>query len=89
MRVWIDQDQCTGSGMCEDTAPDVFWMGEDGLAYVKEEDQHFGETKQFGPEMGQPGGSEGLARVPAGQEQAVEEAARECPGECIIIKTDD
>ena len=86
MRVWIDQELCTGSGMCEDTAPEVFWMAEDGLAYVKEEGQHFGETKQFGPGMGQPGGSEGVARVPAGQEHAVEEAAQECPGECIIIK---
>jgi ferredoxin len=34
MRVWIDQDQCTGDGLCEETCSKVFMMGNDGLAYV-------------------------------------------------------
>ena len=33
-----------------------------------------------------PGGPEGLANVPAGQEEAVIESAEECPGECIFIE---
>ena len=24
MKVWIDQDLCTGDGLCEEIAPDVF-----------------------------------------------------------------
>ena len=36
MKVWIDQDLCTGDGLCEEIAPDVFTLLDDGLAYVKE-----------------------------------------------------
>ena len=32
MRVWIDQDLCTGDGLCSEIAPDVFHMMPDGLA---------------------------------------------------------
>ena len=35
-----------------------------------------------------PGGAEGLAVVPAGQEEATIEAAEECPGECIFIEVE-
>ena len=38
MKVWIDQDLCTGDGLCEDHSPDVFTLLEDGIAYVKEAD---------------------------------------------------
>ena len=34
MKVWIDQDLCTGDGLCEEIAPDVFTLLDDGLAYV-------------------------------------------------------
>jgi ferredoxin len=34
MRVWIDQDYCTGSGLCELIEPRVFAIGGDGLARV-------------------------------------------------------
>lgn len=78
MKVWIDQDLCTGDGLCEEIAPDVFTLLDDGLAYVKEGDKVFSE----------PGGAEGLANVPAGQEEAVIESAEECPGECIFIEVD-
>src|SRR4029450_3992021 len=78
MKVWIDQDLCTGDGLCEEIAPDVFTLLDDGLAYVKEGDKVFSD----------PGGAEGLANVPAGQEEAVIEAAEECPGECIFIEVD-
>ena len=33
-----------------------------------------------------PGGAEGLANVPSGQDEAVIESAEECPGECIFIE---
>ena len=36
MKVWIDQDLCTGDGLCEEIAPDVFTLLDDGLAYVIE-----------------------------------------------------
>ncbi len=88
MRVWIDQDQCTGSGMCEDATPDVFFLDDD-LAYVKEDGAIFGETKMFSPRYALPAGMAGQARVPAGQEEAVLEASKDCPGECIFILVDD
>jgi ferredoxin len=34
MRVWIDQDYCTGSGLCQLIEPRVFAIGGDGLARV-------------------------------------------------------
>src|SRR5438034_703505 len=36
MKVWIDQDLCTGDGLCEEIAPAVFTLLDDGLAYVKD-----------------------------------------------------
>ena len=35
MKVWIDQDLCTGDGLCVQLAPEVFEFDIDGLAYVK------------------------------------------------------
>jgi ferredoxin len=80
MKVWIDQDLCTGDGLCEEIAPAVFTLLDDGLAYVKETVD--GKTKV----MNEPGGSAGLASVPEDLEDAVQEAAEECPGECIFIE---
>ena len=54
MKVWIDQDLCTGDGLCEEIAPAVFTLLDDGLAYVKEGDKVFSD----------PGGAEGLAEHP-------------------------
>ena len=78
MKVWIDQDLCTGDGLCEEICPSVFTLLDDGLAYVKEGDV----VKNA------PGGAEGLAEVPAELEDAVIEASEECPGECIFIERD-
>ncbi len=78
MKVWIDQDLCTGDGLCEEICPSVFTLLDDGLAYVKEGDVV----------KNSPGGAEGLAVVPAGMEDAVTEASEECPGECIFIEND-
>ncbi|MBM3695028.1 MAG: ferredoxin [Actinobacteria bacterium] len=80
MKVWIDQDLCTGDGLCEEIAPDVFVMLDDGLAYVREGD------KVFAAANGNPQGEAGKAAVPAGSEDATRQAAEECPGECIFIE---
>ena len=34
VRVRIDPDVCVGSGTCEALAPDVFAVGEDGVAHL-------------------------------------------------------
>ena len=34
--VWIDQDLCTGDGLCEEICPSIFHGHDDGLFYVKE-----------------------------------------------------
>jgi ferredoxin len=76
MKVWIDQDLCTGDGLCEEIAPAVFTLLDDGLAWVKEDDSVLAE-----------GGSVAKAQVVEGLEDSVTEAAEECPGECIFIET--
>jgi ferredoxin len=80
MRVWIDQDLCTGDGLCEEIAPDVFVLLDDGLAYVRE------GPKIFAVAQGNPEGAGGLAVVPDGQEGLAIEAIEECPGECIFVE---
>jgi ferredoxin len=79
MHVWIDQDLCTGDGLCVDHCPDVFVQMEDGIAYVAE----------AGEVLHDPGGSGSLAWVHPKFIGAVVEAAEVCPGECIFIEIDD
>ena len=76
MRVWIDQDLCTGDGLCVDHCPDVFVQLDDGIAYVAEQ----------GEVLNDPGGSGSLAWVAVKHYQAVVDAAEACPGECIFIE---
>ncbi len=78
MKVWIDQDLCTGDGLCEEICPSVFTLLDDGLAYVK----------QDGVALSTPGGAAALATVSSELEDAVIEASEECPGECIFIERD-
>lgn len=77
MQVWVDQDLCTGDGLCEEICPSVFVLGADGLSYV-----HDAQGRRD-----DPGGSAGLVVVPAPVEDAVLDAAEECPGECIFIES--
>ena len=79
MRVWIDQDLCTGDGLCVDHCPDVFVQLEDGIAYVAE----------VGLPMNDPGGAGSLALVPSRLMADVVQAADVCPGECIFIEMDE
>ena len=59
----------------------------DGLFYVKESASNFGSEKLFDGEAN-PGGADGLARIPDAGLDAVIEAAEECPGECIFIEVE-
>lgn len=78
MRVWIDQDLCTGDGLCTDHCPEVFTILEDGIAYVR----------QDGVVLNDPGGSRSMALVPERFEYVVVESSEECPGECIFVEHD-
>ena len=78
MKVWIDQDLCTGDGLCVDHCHDVFTLLEDGIAYVIE----------AGEVQNDPGGSGSLAWVADRHVGDVIHAAELCPGECIFIEVD-
>ena len=86
LKVWIDQDLCTGDGLCTEICPDIFEMHDDGLAYVKE----VGWKSIAGPDGGKGDPvykmAEGTASVPAEHVDATIESAEECPGECIFIE---
>ncbi|MGH3734372.1 MAG: ferredoxin [Micromonosporaceae bacterium] len=74
LAVWIDQDLCTGDGLCVQYAPEVFEFDIDGLAYVKDAD---------GELLTDTGARTG---VPAHLRLEVVDAARECPGDCIHVR---
>jgi len=60
MRVRIE-DTCTACGLCVDTCPEVFEMGDEMAEVIVDE-------------------------VPAEHEDAVQQAADECPVESIIVE---
>ncbi|HUU18267.1 MAG TPA: ferredoxin [Sedimentisphaerales bacterium] len=55
------EDTCTACGLCVDTCPEVFKLGEDMAQVIVDE-------------------------VPEEHEDAVQEAAEECPVEAIIVE---
>ena len=73
LRVRVDQDLCTGDGLCVQYAPQVFEFDVDGLAYVKDAEG----------EMQLAAGA--AVTVPADAAAAVIDSAIECPGECIHV----
>jgi len=73
LTVWIDQELCTGDGLCVQYAPEVFEFDVDGLAYVKDA---AGDLKQA------PGDQ---VSVPANLRLDVIDSAKECPGNCIHV----
>ena len=77
MKVWIDQDLCTGDGLCEEIAPAVFTLLDDGLVVREGRRQGLRRTRAA---------HEGLAIVPDGHGGSRHESAEECPGECIFIE---
>ncbi|RAN95774.1 hypothetical protein GUI43_03469 [Micromonospora noduli] len=77
LQVWVDQDLCTGDGLCVQYAPEVFEFDIDGLAYVKGVD---GELRMA------PGSR---VDVPAHLRLEVIDSAKECPGDCIHVVRGD
>ena len=73
LQVWIDQDLCTGDGLCVQYAPEVFEFDVDGLAYVKDAD---GDLK-LAPGV--------RVDVPSSLRLDVIDSAKECPGNCIHV----
>jgi ferredoxin len=73
LKVWIDQELCTGDGLCVQYAPEVFEFDVDGLAYVKD---------GAGDLLAAPGSR---AAVPASLRLDVISSAKECPGDCIHV----
>ncbi|HUB71083.1 MAG TPA: ferredoxin [Acidimicrobiales bacterium] len=68
MRVWIEQDYCTGDGLCEELCPQVFRLADDGLAHV------VGEA---------PGGGPPGVEISSELEADALDAQGQCAGECI------
>jgi ferredoxin len=77
LQVWVDQDLCTGDGLCVQYAPEVFEFDVDGLAYVKRAD---------GELLLAPGSR---VDVPAHLRLEVIDSAKECPGDCIHVVRGD
>ncbi|MBM0274301.1 ferredoxin [Micromonospora tarensis] len=75
MRMWIDQSKCQNSGLCEEEAPELFAVGGDFLAYVREGDEV----------LDQPGGEASQAEVPDHLVGLAEDCARACPASCIHL----
>jgi ferredoxin len=73
LQVWIDQELCTGDGLCVQYAPEVFEFDVDGLAYVKD---------GSGELLAAAGAR---AAVPASLRLDVISSAKECPGDCIHV----
>ena len=78
IKVWIDQDLCTGDGICEVIAPAIFFGAEDGRYYVREAgtEAPTEPTHSFHEPVD----------VPDDLVEATIDAAEECPGECIYIE---
>jgi ferredoxin len=76
MRVWIDQDCCTGAGLCVDHCPELFVVLEDGIGYVH--DHGVAITDADHPSI----------LVPRRHERAAIDAVERCPGECIYLEPD-
>ena len=73
LEVWIEQELCTGDGLCVQYAPEVFEFDIDGLAYVKDA---AGDLKLAAGVR---------VDVPANLHLDVIDSARECPGACIHV----
>lgn len=73
MRVWIDQDLCTGVALCVRACPELFELGNDGLAYLRSNGQLL------------PAGQAGALDVPGDLLDEVLDAVEACPEACILL----
>ena len=82
-KVFIDQDLCTGDGICVELCAPLFQLHSDGLAYVKE--------TSWATLAGPSGGDEPALKMgdtadgPSNLVESAVEAAEEGPGECIFF----
>ena len=74
MLVWIDQDCCTGAGLCVDRCPDLFVVLEDGIGYVRDGDSVLTDPNARS------------VVVPSRYVDDAIDAAEHCPGECIYLE---
>ncbi len=76
MKVWTDQDCCTGAGRCVDHCPELFVILDDGIAYLR-------------TGLGDDGTAPATAvAVPERSQHSAIDAALACPGECIYVDDD-
>lgn len=73
-------DLCTGDGLCAEICPELFFMSDDGLAYVKEVSDKTGLIPGTKVPKHKMGGEGGLVDVPNNLEDSCIESAEECPG---------
>ncbi|MCX4745044.1 ferredoxin [Kitasatospora sp. NBC_01287] len=73
--MWIDQSKCQNSGLCEEEAPELFAIGEDFLAYVR----------QDGEILHGPGGAADQVDVPEQLRTLARDTAMACPAACIHL----
>lgn len=74
LEVWIDQELCTGDGICVQYAPEVFELDIDGLAYVKSPEDELLQS---------PGA---VTPIPLPLLQDVVDSVKDCPGDCIHVR---
>jgi len=74
MKVWIEADQCTGSGLCELLEDRVFVLADDCVARIRQDD------RVLAP------GADNPAEVPDEYASRVREASQACPGGCIRFR---
>lgn len=74
MRIWIEQDACQNSGLCEESFPKLFKIGPDFVANLRDGERVVGGASPTDP-----------MAVPDGMEDDAEVAARDCPAQCIHI----
>jgi ferredoxin len=79
LEVWIDQDLCTGDGICAQLAPEVFELDIDGLAYVKPPVPPGVEADL----LTEPGAT---APLPLPLLSDVRQSVKDCPGQCIHVR---
>jgi len=82
-KVWIEQDLWTGDALCTEIVSELFVMGSDNLAYVKDSLGVYDGLGELPP------GPRGLATFALDDVELVYEAAEDCPGECIFMEDDE
>lgn len=73
MKVWVEQADCMGSGLCGIIEPRVFLLAE-GVAHVR------------GADGLRPDGREGAVDIPEDCREAVFQASKSCVAACIYVE---